>query len=159
MLIVAFIRFINFITIAYYWSLATTHRDLVLDHAELRAGAYDKAIVTGAKIVAEWISFAVFYTFTVWVTSLPFMPPLNLPFLVMDTLITVYVSQAVHYQSVIVPGHKSDCYESGFHRMQRPAGVNESFFEAAARLDGARSKYAEMCVSFVEERKYGIMTW
>lgn len=77
----------------------------------------------------------------------------------MDTAITVYISMATHYQTSYVPRNEKACnpdQNPGFYDMQRPAGLNESFFEAAARLNGTVTTPKGMCETFVEEWQYGL---
>jgi hypothetical protein len=151
---ITIIRFAVLYPIICYWIAAEKHKNLIERHVELHNGTYT-AILTGEKIGAKWAYHASMWTFAASVPSLIFLPPLNLPFAVVDTIITVHISIATHYQTGFNPHRKADCRDVRY--LPRPAGVNENFFEAAARLDGKEkwdSRY--LCIEFVEQWRYGI---
>ncbi|KAH7384241.1 hypothetical protein DE146DRAFT_622413 [Phaeosphaeria sp. MPI-PUGE-AT-0046c] len=152
----AVLRFILFVPFGYYWSHSTTHRDVINDHAELYNGTYDPAIVIGERLAATWGTFAFYWNFAVWIPSFWFPPPINLPFAVIDTLATIYLSIATHRQTGYVPHTKRSCAFDAAYSWHRPPGANESFFEAAARLNATVSTPEKMCETFVEEWQYGI---
>lgn len=84
---------------------------------------------------------------------------MSLPFTAVDIAITVYLSIATHYQNGYRPPGESACdphRNDNFHDMQRPAQANESFFEAAARLNATVTTPQKMCESFFHEWQYGV---
>jgi hypothetical protein len=156
---VALIRFALFAPLGSYREYGREHHRVISDHAELHNGTYGTALMTGESITAKWGTFAFFWNFAVWIPSIWFIPPLNLPFTVIDVVITGYLSTATHYQNGYSPHHKGPCNPDrnpGFHDMLRPDGVNESFFELAARLNATVTSPQAMCESFVKEWQYGI---
>jgi hypothetical protein len=74
----------------------------------------------------------------------------------MDTATTVYIAKATHYQTGYVPHTKGSCGTAAYD-WHRPTGANESFFEAAGRLNGTFVSPAKMCSTFVVEWQYGIV--
>jgi|TARA_R110002003_G_scaffold135_6_gene12551 hypothetical protein len=151
----AVFRFIIFAPFGYYWAHASTHWDVIKGHAELHNGLYDPTIAIGEKIASNWGTFGFYWNFAFWIPSFWFPPPLNLPFTVIDTVTTIYLARATHYQTAYVPHSKGSCAGAAYD-WHRPAGANESFFEAAARLNATVATPVKMCRSFVEEWQYGI---
>jgi hypothetical protein len=151
----ATIRFVLFAPLGFYQSYSEPNWNVVRDHGELRDGLYDPAIAIGEKIAAEWGSAIFIWNITVWIPALWLPPPLNLIFLAVDIAMTVQISRATHYQTGYVPHSKSYCADAAYS-WHRPAGANESFFEAAARLNATVTTPVNMCKSFVEEWQYGI---
>ncbi|KAH7083679.1 hypothetical protein FB567DRAFT_604714 [Paraphoma chrysanthemicola] len=152
----AIFRFVVFAPFGYYWALASTHWDVIKDHVELHNGTYPSIIATGEKIASKWGTFGFYWNFAVWIPTFWFPPPLNLPFTVIDTVITIYLARASHYQTAYAPHSKGSC-TSAAHDWYRPPGANESFFEAAARLNSTVATPTKMCRTFVEEWQYGIV--
>ncbi|KAF1943750.1 hypothetical protein EJ02DRAFT_121088 [Clathrospora elynae] len=152
----AMIRFAIFAPIGYYWAVANDHFHIVSKHVELQNGTYGTAVLAGETIAAKWGTIAFYWNFAVWIPLFALQPPLNLPFVIVDIFITIYLSKATHYQTGYSPHNKSICHNSNFYIMQRPPGANESFFEAAARSNSTTSTPTDMCVSFVKEWQYGI---
>jgi hypothetical protein len=151
---ICILRFAIFYPIICYWIAADEHKDLIERHGELHNGTYT-AILTAEKIGSKWAYYTIIWTFAVSVPSLMFLPPLNLPFTVVDTIIAVHMSIATHYKTGFSPHRKADCRSIRY--LPRPAGVNETFFEAATRLDGKTKWEAEyLCMDFVEQWRYGI---
>ncbi|KAF1847114.1 uncharacterized protein K460DRAFT_383614 [Cucurbitaria berberidis CBS 394.84] len=153
------LRFVLFAPSGYYRAIAKNHDRVIQRHIELHNGTYSMAITTGEKIAGKWASIAFFWNIALWVPSLVFFPPLNAPFMVMDSVITGYLSRATSYQTSYSPHNKRLCnpdHNPNFHDLLRPAGVNESFFEAASRLNSTVTTPKQMCESFVQEWQYGI---
>jgi hypothetical protein len=149
------IRFTVFAPFGYYWAHATTHWKVINTHAQLSNGFYPIAIVSGEKIASKWGTFAFYWNFAAWIPTFWFPPPLNLPFTIIDTVITVYISLATHYQTGYAPHSKKSCNGAAYD-WYKPPGANESFFQAAARLNGTVTTPVRMCRSFVEEWQYGV---
>jgi hypothetical protein len=155
---VSIIRFALFVPFAFYWTPAMDHWNVILDHEELRNGTFGSAIPAGEQVAASWSRFGFFWNFAAWLPCFYFRPPLNLPFAVMDSIITVYIAIATHLQTAYTPHHKSHCGDA--HSWQRPSNATESFFEAAARLNATATSPEHMCVTFVEEWQYGVsISW
>ncbi|CAO2655360.1 Nn.00g104240.m01.CDS01 [Neocucurbitaria sp. VM-36] len=153
------IRFALFVPCGLYWARTKNHNNVITNHIELHNGTYPMIIAAGESMAAKWGNIVFFWNFGVWIPSFWFSPPLNLPFAIMDTVITAYLSKATHYQASYIPQKIGSCNPDknpNFHDMLRPAGANESFFEAAARLNSTASTPREMCESFREEWQYGI---
>jgi hypothetical protein len=151
----AVIRFALFAPLGYYWTLSNNHWNLIKGFAELRDGGFDPAIATGEKLAARWGTFTFYWNFAVWIASFWFPPPLNLPFTVIDSVATGYLSLATHYQTGSVPHSKASCSGAAYS-WHRPPGANESFYETAGRLNTTTATPVDMCKSFVEEWQYGI---
>ncbi|KAG9383541.1 hypothetical protein A1F94_005452 [Pyrenophora tritici-repentis] len=154
--LIILIRFVIFAPTIYYNIHATNHSNVINNHAQLYNGTYGTAIVTGQRFTERWGAAVFYYSLASWFPSFVFMPPLHLPFTVVDTTLAVFVSMATHYQSAYSPRNNSDCHNPEFPGMQRPPGTNESFFEAAARLNATVSTPTNMCLSFVKEWQYGV---
>jgi hypothetical protein len=152
----AFFRFVVFFPFGNYWSLATNHWNVIKDHAILGKGLYDPAIAAGEHVAANWGAVALYWNFAVWLPSIWFIPPLNLPFMVVDIVITIYLSRATHYQTAYAPHSIDACNKGAAYTWHRPPGANESFFEAAGRLNGTVVSPEKMCRTFVSEWQYGI---
>jgi hypothetical protein len=154
----ALFRFVVFAPFGFYWAHATTHWDIIEQHTELSKGIYDPAIAAGEKIASDWGTVAFYWNFAVWIPCLWCPPPLNLPFMVMDILITVYLSKATHYQTGYAPHSKGACGgpTGAAYTWHRPTGANESFFEAAGRLNATVATPVNMCRSFAEEWQFGV---
>lgn len=71
---------------------------------------------------------------------------------------TVYLARATHFQTGFSPHSKGACngFAGAAYTWHRPAGANESFFEAAGRLNSTVATPVKMCRSFVEEWQYGV---
>jgi hypothetical protein len=128
---------------------------LIKGHIELLDGGFNPAIATGEKLAARWGTFTFYWNFAVWVPSFWFPPPLNLPFTVIDSVSTGYMSWTTHYQTGHVPHSKASCKRAAYS-WHRPSGGNESFFETAGRLNATVATPVDMCKSFVEEWQYGV---
>jgi len=151
-----FFRFVCFFPFAAYWSYASTHWDVIERYAILSKGLYDPAIAAGEQIASNWGTFAFYWNFAVWIPSFWLIPPLNFPFMVIDIATTIYLSRATHYQTGYAPHSISACNKGAAYTWHRPAGANESFFEAAGRLNSTVASPKKMCTSFVKEWQYGI---
>ena len=84
---------------------------------------------------------------------------MNIVFLIIDIVVTVYISIVTHHQTSYVPHDLYVCdpgSNPAFFDLQRPAGANESFFMAAARLNGTVTTPKNMCETFVKEWQYGL---
>ncbi|KAH7552218.1 hypothetical protein BM1_09080 [Bipolaris maydis] len=154
--ITIFLRFIMLVPTIYQQNYATLHNREISDNLLLHNGTYDPNIVTGERLANWWASFAFLWNLTIWVPSIWLHPPLHLPVVVGDVLITVYIARVVDYQNGYVPTEKSACNDMSTFYNQRPPGTNESFFAAAARLNATATTPTKLCKSFVEERQYGI---
>lgn len=66
---------------------------------------------------------------------------------------TIFVVWATSYQTQYAPHTEASCAKAAY---VRPAGANESFFEAAGRLNGTATTGVKMCKSFVQEWQYGV---
>ncbi|KAF1832660.1 hypothetical protein BDW02DRAFT_419576 [Decorospora gaudefroyi] len=150
------IRFVVLAPTVFYQKHASKHYEIISDHAKLHDGTYDTAIFVGEKIANRWASVVFYWNISIAIASAVFIPPFNFPIVVVDTLATVYLSLATHYQTGYVPHSKSACHLSDTSLMQPPQGVNESFFAAAARLNATAALPADICANFVEEWQYGI---
>jgi hypothetical protein len=153
---ICLIRFIVFVPFGYYWAHAKTHWDVIEFNPVLSHGLYNPAIAAGEQIASNWGTFAFYWNFAVWLPSLWFPPPLNLPFMVIDTVTTVYLARATHYQMGYAPHSKGACNAGAAYTWHRPPGANESFFEAAGRLNATVATPVSMCRSFAEEWQYGV---
>jgi hypothetical protein len=151
----AVFRFVLFAPLGYYAMRGENHWNVIENHVELHDGLYDLAIVAGEKIAGTWGNVVFYWNFAVWIPSFWFPPPLNLVFLIVDTVMTVQLSRATHYQTSYVPHSKAACADAAFS-WHRPAGANESFFETVGRLNSTVATPISMCKSFVEEWQYGI---
>ena len=149
------LRFVLFIPFSGYYDHASTHWNVIKHHPELSSGLYNLDIAAGEKIASKWATFGSYWNFAFWIPSLIFPPPVNLPFTVVDTVLTVYLSKATHYQTSYAPHSKAACAGAAY-TWHRPAGANESFFEAAGRLNATVASPVDMCRSFTEEWQYGV---
>jgi hypothetical protein len=149
------LRFVLFAPLGYYQTRGETHWDVIKDHVELHSGLYDPAIVAGEKIASKWGTIIFYWNFAVWIPTFWFPPPLNLIFILVDTAMTVQISRATSYQTSYAPHSKAACAGAAYS-WHRPAGANESFFEAAGRLNATATTPIDMCRSFVEEWQYGV---
>ena len=138
-----------------YLETATDHSDLVQYHDILHNSTYSPAIPTGEKLAAKWGTIAGIWNIAICFPHFILLPPLHLPLVIMDTIITVYLAFATHLQDTFVPHDKKACDNMSKFENERPWGTNESFFAAAARLNGTMNP-SEMCGDFVEEWRYGI---
>jgi hypothetical protein len=148
-------RFALFVPLGNYSLCSKTHWDVIKDHVELHSGLYDPAIIAGENIAKTWGKHVYYWNIAVWVLSFWFPPPLNFVFLVVDAVMAVQISRATGYQTGYVPHSKASCVGAAYS-WHRPAGANESFFEAAGRLNSTVATPIAMCRSFVEEWQYGI---
>lgn len=101
--------------------------------------------------------FAFYWSFAAWLPSVFVPPPVNIIFGIIDFVIAIFISIATHHQTGHVPHDIKHCKGSGAHSFQLPPGANESFFEAAARLNATATNPFHMCKSFVQEWRYGIV--
>lgn len=151
------IRFALFAPFGDYSSYAKTHNTVIHEVFRLHNETYPVDWIVGEKIASKWGNIGFYWNVVIWAPSIYFIPPFNLPVLVMDAVITGYMSLATHYQTNYSPHDKNSCYHNpNFHDMARPAGVNESFFEITARLNATVASPQDMCASFVKEWQYGV---
>jgi hypothetical protein len=151
----ALFRFALFVPLRNYSSRSENHWNIIKDHLELRSGLYDPAIIAGENIANTWGKAVFYWNFAVWIPSFWFPPPLNLIFTTVDAVMTVQVSRATGYQTGYAPHSKASCAGAAYS-WHRPAGANESFFEAAGRLNSTPATPVDICRSFVEEWQYGV---
>lgn len=101
--------------------------------------------------------FGLFWNFAVWLPALIIPEPFSLGFGIIDLAVAVELSMATALQTKYSPHDVDRCKGSpGTHNWQRPPGANESFFDAAARLNATSTDSFHMCKSFVQEWQYGI---
>jgi hypothetical protein len=87
------------------------------------------------------------------------IPPLGIVLTIVDTVTTVYLSIATHYQTGYTYRDKDQCSIDAVQHFQRPLGTNESFWSAAARLNSTVTTPVNMCKDFVVEWQYGVALW
>jgi hypothetical protein len=75
---------------------------------------------------------------------------LDLPFMAVDVVATVFISWATWYQMDYVPHSKASCAGAAYS-WHRPLGANESFFETAGRLSATVATPVNICRNFVQE--------
>jgi hypothetical protein len=153
LLVCGIFRFALFAPLAYYFTLGTNHWEAIRDHHQLQN--YDPSIVAGEHIASNWGIFGFCWNIAAWIPSFWFPPPFNLPFTAIDCTMTLYIVRATLYQGGYVPHSKASCADATFSR-HRPPDANESFFEAAGRLDATFATPIDMCKSFVTEWHYGL---
>lgn len=100
------------------------------------------------------VAFA--WGYAAWLPSVFILPPVSIVFGVVDAIIATFIVITTHYQTGYTPHSISHCKGSGAHDFQLPPGANESFFDAAARLNATVTTPFKMCKSFVVEWQYGI---
>jgi hypothetical protein len=150
------IRFALFTPTIFYWVYATDHYELVSGNVELHNGTYDTTILTGEKLADKWSMILFIWNLCIWLPSMVFIPPLNLPITIVDTVLTVFLSMASSYQFGYTPYNLDACRDPAGLESQRPPGTNESFFAAAARLNETGGSPTKMCLDFVKEKQYGV---
>jgi hypothetical protein len=153
------LRFVVLAPTIYYQTYSTNNHNVVSDNVLLHNGTYDATIMTGERVANWWGSFVFLWNIAIWLPGLLLQPPLHLPVVAVDTMITVHLSRATNYQSAYVPKHKQACSDMSIFDDMRPRGTNESFFAAAARLNETVTTPAAMCVTFVQEWQYGVTLW
>ena len=151
------IRFALFAPLGEYADYGENH-DVVLHEVwKLQNVTYPERLFAGEKLARKWGKIGFYWNVVIWVPSIYFIPPFNLPLLVMDAIVTGYMAQATHYQTGYSPHDKGICYHSpNFHDIGRPAGANESIFEITARLNATAATPQDMCKTFVKEWQYGV---
>lgn len=84
-------------------------------------------------------------------------PPFSLVFGLVDLALAIMLCLITQLQTAYSPHDVDRCKGSpGTHDWQRPLGSNESFFDAAARLNATATDSFHMCKSFVQEWQYGV---
>lgn len=151
------IRFILIFLSVFYWT--TNHSQLIHDNVELHNGTYDATIPIGEELVDKWGFILFFWHMILWLPSIIFIPPLNLPLTMVDTAFTVFIAKAIHYQIGYTPQKLKACHDPVGLELRRPPGTNESFFAAAGRLNETVASPTQMCVEFVKEMQTGIACW
>jgi hypothetical protein len=156
---IGIMRFAVFAPFGFYWAIAINHETVINNSPLLHNGTFDPSIVTGERMAAKWGSLAFFWNFAVWLPALWLMPPLNLPFVCVDALVAITLSITTSYQTSYNPRNKNECdldVNPDIYDFGRPPGMNESFFQAAARLNGTVTTPEKMCETFVVEWQYGV---
>jgi hypothetical protein len=98
-----------------------------------------------------------YWNFAAWIPAIVVPAPYSIIFAIMDTAIAVMISIATSLQTTYSPHDIDRCRDSpGSHDWQRPSGRNESFFDAAARLNATKTTSFRMCKDFVQEWQYGV---
>ncbi|KAF2126633.1 hypothetical protein P153DRAFT_81620 [Dothidotthia symphoricarpi CBS 119687] len=151
--LIGIVRFGAIIALLFYWFFANKHWNIIKRNAELYDGIYSRTVVSVEKLAELGGRVALFWNVAVCIPTFWFLPPLNLPFAVGDTVIAGYLIVLSSYQINLSPKSKRQC--SNVHNLQRPPGANESFFEAAARLNDTTTSAQSMCEDFFEEWVFG----
>ncbi len=142
-----------------YANYGQNHMNVINGHVELHNGTYNPIITAGEKITATWGNAAFYWNWAIFIPAIYVLPPLNLIITGIDAMFTVFLSKATHYQTLIIPHSMGACnplHNGNFSALLRPAGANESFFQAAARLNATVTTPQKMCESFVAEWQYGV---
>jgi hypothetical protein len=164
-----------------YEKLSSRHWDVIRDHPELHDGIYSSAIAVGEHIATKWVRlylprlhlstkghdgksdtdraqafFGFCWSFAAWIPAILLPPPISMVLGIVDAAIAGYIAYATHLLAGYSPTGIDSCRGSGAHEFQLPHGANESFFDAAARLNGTATDAFQMCASFVIEWKYGV---
>ncbi|KAF1960953.1 hypothetical protein CC80DRAFT_544348 [Byssothecium circinans] len=151
------LRFAIFIPLGVYNGIAEKHWNVIKRHALLQPGGpYDPTIAAAEKLAASWSKFGFWWTFAAWIPAMAVPAPLSLIFGAIDAAIAVQISLATHAQTSYAPHHIHLCAGTGAHDLQLPPGRNESFFEAAARLNATATDPVKMCKTFAQEWQYGV---
>jgi hypothetical protein len=150
------IRFAVFVPAIIYWGYTKDHLKLIRSNPELQDHTYNSAILTGQKLADKWATILFVWNLLIWWPALMCFPPLNLPFTIVDTAITVFLSKATHYHFGYKPLTPETCSDPVGLELQRPAGTNESFFAAAGRLNLTMASSTAMCLEFLKEAQYAV---
>jgi len=154
--LIAVIRFALFSPAIIYWVSASDHHELIRINPELHDGIYGTSMLAGERLADKWGFILWIWNLACWWPALVCFPPLNLPFTIVDTTITVFLATATNYQVGYIPLNPKACHDKAGLELQRPIGTNESFFAAAGRLNGTTATSTAMCLEFVEEAQYGV---
>ncbi|KAF2688305.1 hypothetical protein K458DRAFT_146335 [Lentithecium fluviatile CBS 122367] len=144
------------VPLGMYELLARNHWNVVKDNPELQGGLYSAAIAAGEKLAARWGRFGFYWSFSAWVPAVFLPAPFNIAFGIMDGVVAGYIAFATHLLAAYSPTSIKSCRGTGAHDFQLPPGANESFFDAAARLNASATDSFHMCKSFVQEWQYGV---
>jgi hypothetical protein len=150
----AFLRFVVFAPSIYYQGLASDHHRVISSNLILHNGTYNTAFATGEQLANKWATFVFYWNIAAWLPTICLLPPLGLPLVVVDTVTTVYLSMATHYQTGYAFHSKGRCSLGAVE--QRSLALNESFWFAAARLNETVTSPITICREFVEEWQYGV---
>ncbi|CAI6299959.1 unnamed protein product [Periconia digitata] len=158
---ISFLAGILRLTIVYplieYASAAQRHWKTTKAHGILqRDGPYNHDIMDNEKLAYIWGYFAFWWYLLSWVPSILTLVPPKLIFPMIDGCIVVFISTATHAQTAYAPHSVDSCKGPGAHELQRPPGVNESFFEASARLNATVTDPFTMCKSYATEWQLGL---
>lgn len=153
---IAVIRFALFSPAIIYWVAAADHHELIRINPELHDGIYGTSMLAGERLADKWGIILWIWNLACWWPALVCFPPLNLPFTIVDTTITVFLAMATNYQVGYIPLNLKACHDKAGLELQRPAGTNESFFAAAGRLNETTASSTAMCLEFVKEAQYGV---
>ncbi|KAF1999891.1 hypothetical protein P154DRAFT_535133 [Amniculicola lignicola CBS 123094] len=153
----ALLRFVLFVPYGLYYGMSHNHWNVIKGHKELQAGGiYNPMIEKAEHAAVSWGPFGFYWNFAVWIPSFALPPAFSVLFGLVDFVVAVLLGITTSYQTPWVPHSIDACRNGGAHDWQRPDGANESFFDAAARLNATRTSSFKMCQSFVEEWQYGI---
>ncbi|KAF2635255.1 hypothetical protein P280DRAFT_523345 [Massarina eburnea CBS 473.64] len=151
------LRFAIFIPFGVYSSIASGHWNVIKAHQLLQSGGpYNPAIAAGERFAASWGKFGFWWTFAAWLPTILTPVPFNFIFGIIDAVVAIQISLATHAQTGYSPHRVSQCIWPGAHELQRPPGSNESFFDAAARLNATTTDSFKMCKTFAHEFQYGV---
>jgi hypothetical protein len=96
------------------------------------------------------------WNIAVWIPTALIPTPVSIIFGIMEGVMAGYVAFATQLLAGYTPKRIDACSGSGAHEFHLPSGANESFFEAAARLNATATDPFTMCKSFVQEWQYGM---
>ncbi|PVI05325.1 hypothetical protein DM02DRAFT_96424 [Periconia macrospinosa] len=151
------LRFVLIFPLSTYSTGAQNHWRTIKDNALLQQnGPYDPAIAAGEKLAQTWGTFGFWWIVAGWVPAVLLPAPPSILFAALDGCITAFISSATHVQTSYAPHRVSDCQGSAAFELHRPLGANESFFEAAARLNATVTDPFSMCKSYTVEWQYGL---
>ncbi|KAF2705816.1 hypothetical protein K504DRAFT_439067 [Pleomassaria siparia CBS 279.74] len=154
---VGLLRFIVFIPCGVLYSIASNHWNVIRKNPELHSGLYGFAVVHGEQFAHRWTKFGYFWNFAVWIPDIVAPAPFSVVFAMVDTAIAILMSISASNQTAYAPHNIDYCGGTASHDMWLPAGNNESFYEASARLNATQTNSFQMCKSYVVEWQYGIV--
>lgn len=139
-----------------YYYAAKSHWQLINSHAQLNSGLYGTTIVTAEKIATKWGKVGFFWSIAIWIPAICLPWFFSVPVAVVDSVIAAYIATATHYQFGFVPLSQKTCATAAYE-WHKPNGANETFFQAAARLNATVASPVQMCKDFVQESYFGLV--
>ncbi|KAF2650870.1 hypothetical protein K491DRAFT_720328 [Lophiostoma macrostomum CBS 122681] len=146
------LRMVLLIPISIYAGYARDNWSTIKSHEELRNGIYSPLIPKGEHYTTDWGWFGFAWVFAGWIPPIAFPPPFSIIFGLADVLLATLMIACSCFQSIYSPHIEGHCKNA--HNWQRPTGANESFFEAAARLNYGDP--VNVCKTYVQEWRWGI---